>query len=122
MKALIEFVSGAVTSYHGLIACRFFLGLAEGMQRALYIFHCADDVIGGILPGLILYLSSFYKREQLNLRIAFLFTATSLAGAFSGLLAAAISHMNGDRGKPGWAWIFILVRPSRPHPFKHSRR
>ncbi|KZT40141.1 MFS general substrate transporter [Sistotremastrum suecicum HHB10207 ss-3] len=83
---------GAVTSYHGLIACRFFLGLAEG----------------GILPGLILYLSSFYKREQLNLRVAFLFTATSLAGAFSGLLAAAISNMNGDRGKPGWAWIFIL--------------
>lgn len=25
-----------------------------------------------------------------------------------GLLAAAISRMNGTAGKPGWAWIFIL--------------
>ena len=25
-----------------------------------------------------------------------------------GLLAAAISHMDGIGGKPGWAWIFIL--------------
>ncbi|KZT42392.1 MFS general substrate transporter [Sistotremastrum suecicum HHB10207 ss-3] len=83
---------GAVTSYHGLLACRFFLGAVEG----------------GLLPGLILYLSSFYKRHQLQLRVALMFTATSLAGAFSGLLAAAISHMAGDRGKPGWAWIFIL--------------
>lgn len=33
-EPLIEFVLGAVTSYHGLIACRFFLGLAEGMQHA----------------------------------------------------------------------------------------
>ncbi|KZS96722.1 MFS general substrate transporter [Sistotremastrum niveocremeum HHB9708] len=83
---------GAVTSYHGLIACRFFLGLAEG----------------GILPGLILYLSSFYRRDQMNVRMSLLFTATSLAGAFSGLLAAAISNLAGKGGKPGWAWIFML--------------
>lgn len=30
-------------------------------------------------------------------------------GAFSGLLAAAIGQMNGIRGRPGWAWIFIIV-------------
>jgi len=33
-----------------------------------------------------------------------------LSGAFSGLLAAAIEKMDGLGGKPGWAWIFILVR------------
>jgi len=33
-----------------------------------------------------------------------------LSGAFSGLLAAAIQKMDGVGGKPGWAWIFILVR------------
>lgn len=37
-----------------------------------------------------------------------IFSASSLAGAFSGLLAAAILHMDGIGGKPGWAWIFIL--------------
>jgi len=33
-----------------------------------------------------------------------------LSGAFSGLLAAAIEKMDGIGGKPGWVWIFILVR------------
>ena len=37
------------------------------------------------------------------------FSAASLSGAFSGLLAAAIENMDGVRGRPGWAWIFILV-------------
>ena len=41
------------------------------------------------------------------------FSAASLSGAFSGLLAAAIENMDGLCGKAGWAWIFILVRPQR---------
>jgi hypothetical protein len=32
-----------------------------------------------------------------------------LSGTFSGLFSAAIVKMNGIAGKPGWAWIFILV-------------
>jgi MFS family permease len=54
------------------------------------------------------YLSMFYRRRDLGKRIAFFFTATSLAGAFSGLLAAALLNMDGLGGKPGWAWIFIM--------------
>ncbi|KAI0670626.1 MFS general substrate transporter [Trametes maxima] len=83
---------GLVRDYPGLLACRFFLGLFEG----------------GLLPGIVLYLSSFYPKRKLQLRIALLFSATSLASAFSGLLAAAIVKMDGVGGKPGWAWLFIL--------------
>jgi MFS family permease len=36
------------------------------------------------------------------------FCAVSVAGAFSGLLAFAISEMNGVGGLAGWRWIFIL--------------
>ncbi|KAG8763389.1 Proteasome subunit alpha type-4 [Ceratobasidium sp. 423] len=82
-----------VHNYSGLIATRFFLGLCEG----------------GLLPGLVLYMSYFYRRDQLQLRVALLFSATSLAGAFSGLLAAAIVNLDGRHGRPGWAWIFILM-------------
>ena len=34
---------------------------------------------------------------------------SQLAGAFSGLLAAAISRMDDIGGRRGWQWIFILV-------------
>ena len=45
----------------------------------------------------------------MQLRFSMMFSAASLAGAFSGLLAAAIEKMAGDRNLAGWAWIFILV-------------
>ncbi|KAF8183429.1 MFS general substrate transporter [Pholiota molesta] len=89
---VIVTLQGLVSSFAGLATARFFLGLVEGPM----------------FPGIVLYLSSFYTREELSLRIAFFFSAASLSGAFSGLLAAAIDNMNGIGGKPAWAWIFIL--------------
>ncbi|KAH7922094.1 MFS general substrate transporter [Leucogyrophana mollusca] len=89
---LVATLQGVVTNYSGLLACRFFLGLMEG----------------GLFPGLVLYLSFFYPRDRLQIRVATFFAAASLSGAFSGLLAAAIMEINGKAGKPGWAWIFIL--------------
>ncbi|TFK39914.1 major facilitator superfamily domain-containing protein [Crucibulum laeve] len=89
---IVTIMQGLVHNYHGLIACRFFLGLLEG----------------GLFPGIILYLSSFYPRQRLQLRIAVFFSAVSLSGAFSGLLAFAIIKMDGVGGRPGWAWIFFL--------------
>jgi len=85
-------LQGLVTSYAGLATVRAFLGMIEGPM----------------FPGIVLYLSGFYTRRELSLRIALFFSSASLSGAFSGLLAAAIELMNGIGGKPGWAWIFIL--------------
>ncbi|PAV20618.1 MFS general substrate transporter [Pyrrhoderma noxium] len=85
-------LQGVVTTFQGLATVRAFLGLVEGPM----------------FPGIVLYLSSFYTRKELSLRIALFFSAASLSGAFSGLLAAAIVNMHGVGGKAGWAWIFIL--------------
>ena len=40
--------------------------------------------------------------------MAFFFSAATAAGAFGGLLAAAIGKMAGLGGRPGWSWIFII--------------
>lgn len=41
-------------------------------------------------------------------RQALFYSAASIAGAFSGLLAFAIAKMDGVGGYRGWRWIFIL--------------
>lgn len=46
--------------------------------------------------------------KKLSSRLAFFYCASSLSGAFSGLLAAAIAKMNGIGGYAGWRWIFII--------------
>ena len=90
---LITTLQGLVTSYQGLLATRFFLGLAEG----------------GVIPILMLVMSRFYRRDQIQSRVTIIFTASSLSGAFSGLLASAILGMDGRGRLRGWQWIFILV-------------
>ena len=46
--------------------------------------------------------------RELGTRVGAFFCASALSGAFSGLLAAAISRMDGIGGYAGWRWIFII--------------
>jgi MFS family permease len=97
---------GLVTSYGGLLAARFALGLAEAglypgyvqrsyrMERLLLRINSANY-----------YLSCWYKRSELGIRTATFFAMAAIAGSFGGLLAAAISLMEDVGGRPGWAWI-----------------
>ena len=50
----------------------------------------------------------WYRRHEAQKRYSFFFNSTTLAGAFGGLLAAAIGNMSGLRGYNGWRWIFII--------------
>ena len=45
----------------------------------------------------------------MQLRFAMMFWVSSLAGAFSGLLAYGIRNLNGKHGISGWQWIIIVV-------------
>ncbi|KAL8685880.1 MAG: hypothetical protein Q9224_005630 [Gallowayella concinna] len=89
---LITICQGLVQNYSGLLATRFFLGLAES----------------GMFPGSFYLIGMWYKRSEAQKRYSFFFGSTSLAGAFGGLLASAIGKMDGMRGYKGWRWIFIL--------------
>lgn len=60
-------------------------------------------------PGALLFLSSFYTRKELAVRIAIMYSGNSLSNCFGGLLAAAIiSGLQGKGGLAGWRWLFIL--------------
>ncbi|KAI1756528.1 major facilitator superfamily domain-containing protein [Xylaria castorea] len=83
---------GFCYNYSGLLAARWFLGLAEA----------------GLFPGVNYYLSCWYKRSEFGIRAAIFFSAAALAGSFGGLLAAAIEKLDGKGNLAGWRWIFIL--------------
>lgn len=46
--------------------------------------------------------------EETQSRIGLFYTASALAGAFSGLLAFGLAKMRGIGGYNGWRWIFII--------------
>lgn len=65
-------------------------------------------VEGGLFPGLTLYLTLFYTKREIALRVGYLFVSAALAGAFGGLLGYGIGFMDGVAGQRGWRWIMIL--------------
>ncbi|KAL4931455.1 major facilitator superfamily domain-containing protein [Aspergillus undulatus] len=83
---------GIVQDYHGLLSARLFLGVAEA----------------GLYPGIAYYITLWYPRHLAQYRQAMFFSAASIAGAFSGILAWAIAKMDGVGNYAGWRWIFIL--------------
>lgn len=89
---VIATLTGIVQNFGGLIVCRLFLGLVEG----------------GLFPGCAIYLTFFYTKRELALRIGYLFVSAALAGACGGLLAYAIGFMDGVAGQSGWRWIMII--------------
>lgn len=61
-----------------------------------------------MFPGCFYLIGMWYRRHEAQKRFTFFFSSTTLAGAFGGLLAAAIGKMDGLQGYAGWRWIFIL--------------
>lgn len=89
---IVTILTCVVKDFKDLVIIRLFLGICEG----------------GLLPGLVLYLSTLYKKHELQLRVGIFYASASLSGAFGGLLASAILKMDGLANVPGWKWIFIL--------------
>jgi hypothetical protein len=80
------------------------------VHARLHSILLASYPLGGLFPGIALLFSNFYKRHAMHFRFAMLCSFSSLAGAFSGLVAYGIRNLDGKHGIAGWQWIFIVVR------------
>lgn len=89
---IVATLTGLVNSFGSLIACRLLLGALEA----------------GLFPGLNMYLTFFYTKSELALRVGYLFVSAAIAGSLGGLLAYGIGHMQGIQGMSGWRWIMII--------------
>lgn len=89
---VVATLQGVTQNLGGFLAVRYFLGMTES----------------GLFPGVVYYFSLWYKRKERQYRVAIFFSCASLAGAFGGILAWGIAHMNGVGGYHGWRWIFII--------------
>ncbi|KAK9675289.1 hypothetical protein K7432_016535, partial [Basidiobolus ranarum] len=67
-------------NFTGLLTVRFFLGMFEA----------------GFFPGVVYYLSTFYKRSEMASRISIFWGSTTLASSFTGLVSYRIFQIEGD--------------------------
>ncbi|KAG8425657.1 hypothetical protein J3458_002337 [Metarhizium acridum] len=97
--AVLMFCWGALTiclsagkNFGGVTALRFLLGAFEA----------------GLFPGLVYYLTFWYRHNERSVRVAFILASATLAGAFGGAIAYGIGHINTAHNLRGWQWLFII--------------
>jgi MFS family permease len=73
----------------GYFATRAILGIAQG----------------GFIPEMVLYLTYWYKSNELPIRLSFYWTAIPICQIIGALLAAGILLMRGVAGLAGWRWL-----------------
>ncbi|KAK0435180.1 major facilitator superfamily domain-containing protein [Armillaria borealis] len=78
-------------SYGPLMAIRVLLGWAEA----------------GTFPCIVTYLTMTYRREELGMRLAYMFTCSAISGGFGGLLAYGLTHIK-TASVAGWQWLYIV--------------
>ncbi|KAG8801309.1 hypothetical protein FRC18_007811, partial [Serendipita sp. 400] len=90
----ICFSTAFIRNFGHFMVVRVLLGIAEG----------------GMMPGIAYYLSTWYKRDELALRIGIFVSAASMSGAFGGLLATAFLSIKQISILPYGRWrnIFLI--------------
>ncbi|TIA84049.1 hypothetical protein E3P98_00426 [Wallemia ichthyophaga] len=90
--AIVCTLTGIVQNYSGLIAVRWFLGLAEG----------------GLFPGMLIILTAWFPPPQQGKRITIVYLGSQMAAAFGGIFSYVLALMRGVGGLEGWRWIYII--------------
>lgn len=87
---LVSLLTSQVSSPGGIIACRLILGIVEAP----------------FFPGVLFYLSKWYTKGELNLRMSIFYSGSLISGAFGSLIAAGIlSGLRGHLGLSAWQWV-----------------
>ncbi|KAE8422339.1 major facilitator superfamily domain-containing protein [Aspergillus pseudocaelatus] len=90
---LVATLTSRRTDFGGIVACRFMLGLVEAPFMA----------------GILFYLSKWYKKDELNLRMTIFYSGSLILGAFGNLIAAGILNgLSGKRGLAAWQWLYVI--------------
>lgn len=61
-----------------------------------------------MFPGLVYFLTFWYKTDERSIRVAFILASATLAGAFGGAIAYGIGHIHNAGGLSAWRWLFII--------------
>lgn len=95
---LVSALTSQVKGYGGIVACRFILGLVEAPFFA----------------GVLFYLSKWYTKSELNLRMSIFYSGSLISGAFGNLIAAGIlKGLAGKHGLAAWQWLYIIEGTSK---------
>ncbi|KAJ4182789.1 hypothetical protein NW767_013754 [Fusarium falciforme] len=89
---LVSLGIGFLHNWQGFAVLRSFLGVFEA----------------GFFPGCVYLVSSWYRRYEVQKRMAGFFLTASALSAFANILAYGLIQISKHHSYKGWRWIFII--------------
>ncbi|KAH8597850.1 major facilitator superfamily domain-containing protein [Bisporella sp. PMI_857] len=78
-------------------------------KAGYYVVRCLLGLfMGGFIPDTVLYLTYWYKGNELPTRLAWFWTVLSSCNILGSLVAAGVLQMRGLHGWSGWQWLFLI--------------
>ncbi|RDW60097.1 high-affinity nicotinic acid transporter-2 [Coleophoma crateriformis] len=90
--SIVTISTGFIHTYGQAVAVRMLLGVCEA----------------GVAPGFAFIFSTIWDRKDTAKRVALIYFANVMSGAFGGLFAYGIQSMGSRRGIAAWRWLFII--------------
>lgn len=96
----------AVTFAFGLVTlCTAFI---HTWKEMIIMRVLLGSFMSGIYPGLFLLISTWYRREELQLRFAFLQCGEVVILATGGIVNFGLNNLDGRGGLRGWQWMYVV--------------
>jgi MFS family permease len=89
---LISLCTAFVQTWRQMIALRILLGIA----------------MSGVYPGLTYLISTWYTREEQQLRFALMQSGEVIVLATGGIVNFGLNQLDGRSGLKGWQWMFVV--------------
>ena len=89
---LITLCTAFVQTWRQMIAVRILLGIS----------------MSGIFPGLTYLISTWYTRDEQQLRFAFLQSGEMIVSSTGNIVNYGLNHLHGRAGLAGWRWMFLV--------------
>jgi MFS transporter, ACS family, tartrate transporter len=78
-------------------------------ERSFYLLRFALGIAeAGFFPGIILYLTYWFPREERARIVSLFMTAVPLATVVGGPVSGALLGLHGLAGIAGWRWLFLI--------------
>ncbi|KAF8956088.1 major facilitator superfamily domain-containing protein [Flammula alnicola] len=90
--SIVAFSQFWLSGKGSFLACRCLLGFLQG----------------GFIPDVVLYLSYFYTKTELPIRLAFFWVSNYSSDIVSAFVATGILRLRGVDGRAGWRYLFLI--------------
>lgn len=90
--SVVSAAQAGLTNKAGYYVCRCLLGL----------------LMGGFIPDTVLYITYWYKSQELGIRLSWFWTVLSTTMVLGSFIASGVLQMRGLRGWSGWQWLFLI--------------